>query len=264
MARPQSCRYILGVLGSDATSLMEFDKHPETKKLNPWHSVFWIGSGLSICNFPTDFFEYIRNGQVRVHIADITHLSEKTVHLSTGVSINVDILFCATGWKSRPSINFVSSEHHTKSGAPYCSAESDALLTKAGSIILNTFPRLRDQPNVPKSTRSGTGNDTSAQPFQLYRFIAPPSTLAKRNIAFGGMISTISTPICGQAQALWISAYFDGKLDRLPTSNRALWITALHSRFGRWRYPCGYGARLPDFVFDAVPYLDMLLKDVGL
>jgi hypothetical protein len=38
----------------------------------------------------------------------------------------------------------------------------------------------------------------------------------------------------------------------------------LHSRFGRWRYPCGYGGRFPDFVFDAVPYLDMLCKDLGL
>jgi hypothetical protein len=99
---------------------------------------------------------------------------------------------------------------------------------------------------------------------QLYRFIAPPSTLAKRNIAFAGMLSTISTSICAQAQALWISAYFDGKLDRLPTAEQARWVTTLHARFGRWRYPCGYGARLPDFVFDAVPYLDMLLKDVGL
>ena len=40
--------------------------------------------------------------------------------------------------------------------------------------------------------------------------------------------------------------------------------TVLHSRFGRWRYPAGYGARFPDFVFDAVPYLDLLLGDLGL
>lgn len=253
-----------GVLGSDAISLMEFDKHPETKKLIPWHSAFWIGSGLSILNYPTDFFEYIRNGQVRVHVADVTRLSEKTVHLSTGEAVKADILFCATGWKSRPPINFVSSERYAELSVPYCSAESETLVTQADSVILSTFPRLQDQPNVPKSAHSETDNDAPNQPLQLYRFIVPPSTLAKRNIAFAGMISTISTPICAQAQALWISAYFDGKLDRLPTSKQALWITTLHSRFGRWRYPCGYGAKLPDFVFDAVPYLDMLLKDVGL
>ncbi|XPS91233.1 hypothetical protein M3J09_000654 [Ascochyta lentis] len=253
-----------GILGSDAIDLMEFNKHPETKKLIPWQSAFWIGSGLSIRNFPTDFFEYIRNGQVRVHIADVTHLSEKTIHLSTGDSIKADALFCATGWKSRPPINFLPSGRLAELGVPYYSAKPDALMTEADSVILNRFPRLQDQPNVPKSVRSETDDETPNQPFQLYRFMAPPSTLATRNIAFAGMISTISTSLCAQAQALWISAYFDDKLHRMPTVEQARWITTLHSRFGRWRYPCGYGARLPDFVFDAVPYLDMLLKDVGL
>ncbi|KAH6896364.1 dimethylaniline monooxygenase (N-oxide forming) [Coprinopsis sp. MPI-PUGE-AT-0042] len=246
-----------GILGSDAIDLMEFNKHPETKKLAPWHSAMWIGSGLSIRNFPTDFLDYIRNGQVRVHVADISHLSERTVHLSDGQSIKADALFCATGWKSRPPINFLPSGRLSELGLPCYSANSDPLVTEADSLILNKFPRLRDQPSVPNS-------ETPNQPFQLYRFIVPPATLAKRNIAFAGMISTISTPICAQAQALWISSYFDGELDRLPSAEQARWITTLHARFGRWRYPCGYGARLPDFVFDAVPYLDMLLKDVGL
>ena len=73
-------------------------------------------------------------------------------------------------------------------------------------------------------------------------------------------------------QALWISAYFDGALSRdLKTlegrddaekdlENEAV----LHSRFGKWRYPVGFGARFPDFVFDTVPYLDMLMRDLGL
>ena len=43
-----------------------------------------------------------------------------------------------------------------------------------------------------------------------------------------------------------------------------MYDTALFSRFGRWRYPLGYGARFPDFVFDGLPYLDMLLQDLGL
>jgi hypothetical protein len=30
------------------------------------------------------------------------------------------------------------------------------------------------------------------------------------------------------------------------------------------RYPTGYGANLPDFVFDALPYIDLLLQDLGL
>lgn len=251
------------ILGSDANDLMEYNKHPETKKLIPWHSALWVGSGLSIRNFPTDFFDYIRSGQVRVHIADITHLSDKIIHLSSGEEIKADAFFCATGWKSRPPIKFLPDERLSELGMPHYTANPDPLVAKADSLILNTFPRLKDQPDVPDSSRSEKDNKTPNQPFQLYRFIAPPATMQKRNIAFAGMISTISTSICAQAQALWISAYFDGKLDRLPDAEEARWITILHARFGRWRYPCGYGARLPDFVFDAVPYLDMLLKDVG-
>lgn len=38
----------------------------------------------------------------------------------------------------------------------------------------------------------------------------------------------------------------------------------LHTQWGKWRYPTGYGASLPDFVFDALPYIDLLLKDLGL
>ena len=43
-----------------------------------------------------------------------------------------------------------------------------------------------------------------------------------------------------------------------------MYDTALFSRFGRWRCPRGQGARLPDFVFDAVPYFDLLLGDLGI
>jgi hypothetical protein len=38
----------------------------------------------------------------------------------------------------------------------------------------------------------------------------------------------------------------------------------LHSQFGKWRYPAGYGARFPDFAFDSLPYLDLLLSELGL
>jgi len=40
--------------------------------------------------------------------------------------------------------------------------------------------------------------------------------------------------------------------------------TTLWARFGRWRYPVGYGAHYPDFVFDTLPYFDVLLQDLGL
>ena len=119
---------------------------------------------------------------------------------------------------------------------------------------------------VPRSERpdAATG-EVPNQPFRLFKFMVPAATIHERNIAFAGMISTITTAMCAQAQALWISAYLDGRLDRAPADAvEARHTTVIHSQFGKWRYPCGYGARLPDFVFDAVPYVDMLLRDVGL
>ena len=140
----------------------------------------------------------------------------------------------------------------------------NTLARKADAVILNKFPRLKDQPEIGRSERTDGSVEASNQPFRLYRFMVPPAFIHKRNIAFAGMITTITTSTCAQAQALWISAYFDEKLDRELSEHDAQWEATLHSQFGKWRYPCGYGARLPDFVFDAVPYIDMLMKDVGL
>lgn len=38
----------------------------------------------------------------------------------------------------------------------------------------------------------------------------------------------------------------------------------LHTQWGKWRYPCGYGIVLPDLPFDCVPYHDLLLNDIGI
>jgi hypothetical protein len=38
----------------------------------------------------------------------------------------------------------------------------------------------------------------------------------------------------------------------------------LHTQWGKWRYPCGYGADLPDLVFEGLPYCNMLMRDLGL
>ncbi|TFK92337.1 FAD/NAD(P)-binding domain-containing protein [Polyporus arcularius HHB13444] len=253
------------ILGSDVLTLVGYDQHPEMAKLKPWNSPFWTGSGLSILNFPTDFFEYVRNGTIRVHVADITHLSEETIHLSNGEELKADALLCATGWKARPPIDFLRPEAAAKLGLPHYSPTPDELALKADAVILERFPRLKDQPDVAPSLLEESQSETANQPFRLYRFMVPPSTLHSRNIAFAGMLSSILTSATASAQALWISAYFDGKLDRLASDEeQARWETMLHTQFGKWRYPCGYGARLPDFVFDAVPYADMLMKDLGL
>ena len=261
-----------GVLGADVVALNAFDSDARLAMLKPWHAAFWVGSGLSILNYPTDFFALVREGKIRVHHAEISRLSPKTVHLSfpsgsaDDVALPADILVCATGWKAQPPLTFLPTTRLSALGLPHDAPPDAAVLAKADAAILAAFPRLRDQPaiNNPTSTSS---KDDAPQPLRLYRFITPPHTLSRSttpNLAFAGLLTTISTPLVAQAQALWITALFDSALTRPPSSPaQAEWLAVLHARFGKWRYPLGYGARVPDFVFDALPYVDMLLRDVG-
>jgi hypothetical protein len=246
---------------------MKYDEHPETRKLKPWHTAFWAGSALSIVNYPTDFMELVRTGRIRVHISDVDRLSDGTLHLSSGQDVRADVIVCATGWNYRDPLAFITreaTESNTAAalGLPHLDdtplASDDALAHKIDNDILTRFPRLRDQPVVKPP---GAGE----RPFYLYRFMVPPALVHTRSLAFAGMCSTITTPVCAQAQALWIVAYFNDSLARVPPSvEEATTSAMLHARFCRWRYPAGIGPRAPDFVFEAVPYFDQLLRDLGL
>ncbi|KAL1966821.1 hypothetical protein VTN77DRAFT_3786 [Rasamsonia byssochlamydoides] len=272
-----------GILANDVVQLNGYDKHPETKKLKPWISPFWVASGLSIFNYPTDFFDYVRDGTIKVHIADVTHLSSKTVHLSTGESLSSDALICCTGWKSTPPLKFLPEGIDRELGLPWSADVLDeGLIKDADEEILRRFPRLRDQPagNHKYKPLSRDAAAEAPHPFRLTRFMVPPSMIKDRSIAFLGITMTINTTIIAQTQALWATAYFDDKLEVKPTVSRPAgkdkadtdassesdleWETALHSEFGKWRYPGGFGRQNPDFVFDAIPYVDLLLRDLGL
>lgn len=262
------------ILANDLITANGYDTHPETKKLKPWTAPFWVASSLSIFNYPTDFFQYVRDGTVKVHIADVSHLSPHTVHLSTGSTLRADALICSTGWKHNPTIK-LSPGLDEQLGLPHSTTQpEDDLVAKADHEILTRFPCLADQPIINTQYKPLTGADNVAtlnRPYRLYRFMVPPAYINDRSIAYCGMIMSIHTTTCAQAQALWLTAYFSNGLladrqsrTRQPFPDAAVrWETALHSRFGKWRYPAGYGSRYPDFVFDGVPYIDMLLRDLG-
>jgi hypothetical protein len=91
--------------------------------------------------------------------------------------------------------------------------------------------------------------------------MVPPALINDRSIGFAGAVMAVCTSLIVQTQALWLSAYFDGKIR--PVEDIA-YETVLHSQFGKWRYPAGHGARFPDFAFDGIPYIDLLLTELGL
>lgn len=257
-----------GILANDVIALNGYDQHPETKKLKPWTNPFFIGSGLSILNYETNFFDLVRDGKVKVHIADIDSLSGRNIFLSTGETLATDALVCSTGWRHHPPIKFLPDGIDEELGLPHFSTEPDKEAQKADDEILSRFPRLKDQPVPNPKAKPLIGRPSSSpaaikpnQPFRLYRFMVPPAFIDDRSIAFAGALMTISTPLIAQTQALWLSAYFSGKIG---PRNDVAYETVLHSQFGKWRYPAGHGARFPDFVFDALPYIDLMLSELGL
>lgn len=247
------------VLQADVLDTIRYDSHPELAKMKPWNSAFWIGSGLSILNYDTPLFDLVKEGKIRVHIDNVGHLEPGKVMLASGTSLEADVLVCSTGWKKESSIKFTGLDD---SGLGLPEAVQDAerikLNTKADNDVLTMFPRLKTQPELQFEPKE-------AEPLRYYRFMVPSTMLKSRNLAFSGMVSTVGTSVCAAMQAAWIVAFLDGKLDRVAASpDEVKDEIMLHTQWGKWRFPCGYGASLPDFVFEGLPYINMLMKDLGL
>lgn len=272
------------ILGADVVDLMKYDAHPETAKLKPWMEPFWTASGLGILNYPTPFFDLVKSGQATVHIADIEKLDNGKVVLSNGNTIHTDAMVCATGWKHASPLKFIPASLESELGLPavrdsrppHLQAACDSLTSRADAEILSRYPRLKNQPRGnPKltplaSTDDQAGLNEALTPLDLYRFMVPAKAtyLATRDIAFVGHLLTVSTAIMAQMQGLWVTAYFDGRIAPLsnPSSRAASDVpyqARLHNRFGKWRYPHGWGGQIPDFVFDGIPYVDLMLGDLG-
>jgi hypothetical protein len=118
----------------------------------------------------------------------------------------------------------------------------------------------------------------------LYHLIVPGTAelLHSKDIAFAAMVVNFSSFVCAHVQPPWTSACFDGRLVRDPsravtvgdgdsvkgisamTLDEVQYETVLHSRLGKCRYPNDADSKYPNFIFEAVPYLDMLIADLGL
>lgn len=239
----------------------EFAKHPETAKLIPHSSIFWWGVNVGIFNYPTDFFALICDGTVTVRVGDVTSLSSHTITISNGDCFESDMLICATGWQLGPTLQFDTPELATKIG-PIPHDPKDPSVMKVDREILEKFPILAKQPYTNPAVKL-------EQPsYELYRGAIPPPFVRTRNFAWCGLTPNLSGTVTAGVQALWITAFLDNRLETPPEMlygeseirEMAVW----HARFWRWRCPMGMGPVMPDMVFEVLPYLDTLLRDLGL
>ncbi|KAI1132503.1 hypothetical protein F5Y10DRAFT_231280, partial [Nemania abortiva] len=276
------------VLGNDVIQLNKYDSHPKTAKLKPWLDAMYVAGSLSILNYERNFFELIKSDKnlVDIHIGEISSLSPRRVHLDDGTILESDAFVLNTGWNHVPSIKFLPEGIEKELGIPHAldtarlPLESDlgnqsSLLERADDEILRRFPILKTQPVWNKSFTPLPDHDPSKlTPYMLYRFLVPasPRFLRLRDTAFIGLQNNLSTVITSHITALWISAYFSGRLARSPSvaianleaTKQLQYETVLHNRFGKWRYPTDWGNRAPNFIFDALPYLDLLQHDLGI
>lgn len=258
------------ILESDVLTLNGYDKHPETKKLKPWASPFWMGTTVGIMNYPTDFFELVRNGKIRIHIADVERVSEGEIHLSDKSSLHCDALIFATGWKVSHNVQFRPEGVEKRLGLPHQTNERNELAEAADTETYKNFPRLKDQP-VWNSKYKPLPGDPAQQanlnePYRLYRFLVPPDAdfIKSHNIGFVGAMGTFSNVINAEIQGLWLTAYLDGKLTIDKSPEEIKWEATLHSQFEVRRHPFGYGHNHPDVIFEVMPYFDLMLSELGL
>ncbi|EGE07885.1 hypothetical protein TEQG_06863 [Trichophyton equinum CBS 127.97] len=263
---------------NDVMTANKYNKHSEVKKLTPWIDPYWVSTSLSILNYPSDFFDLVRSGQIKVHIADIDSLSSRRAHLSNGTSLKADAVICGTGWEARSPITFLPEGIDEQLGVPWAPEPLDkSLLEAADKHILRQFPQLKASVKVNERFKhfSADAETLSSHPYRLIRFMAPPK-LKDRSIVFLGMAANIDTAVTSQVQALWATAYLSGQLEVRPLVPRPAepkptaeedktdWEVALYSQFSIWRYREGMRMRNPDFVFESIPYIDLMLRDLGL
>ena len=85
------------------------------------------------------------------------------------------------------------------------------------------------------------------------------------NLAYAGALFSVTGCLTAQTQALWIAAFLSGKLETAARPVQELEYEAyLHTQFCKHRSPIGFSSRNADFSSDSMPFIDLLLKDLGL
>ncbi|RDW88948.1 hypothetical protein BP6252_00980 [Coleophoma cylindrospora] len=254
-------RGFFGFIHSDILETGRYHAHPETKKLIPPASVIWNGTSVGIFNYPKDFFEMVRKGLVDVHIEDIDMLLDNGMRLANGTEIKADVIVCATGWENTPTLKILPAALTDKCGLSTVPPDAD-IVRAADQELMQKYPELRDQP--PAGGKIGE-REREQSSWRLYRGIAPPAFIQSHNLAYNGMNVSLRGFLVGEISALWITAFLDGKLAAvLPSEEDAAWDALLESRFYRYRSPNGLGPKYIDMVFELMPYVDQLMRDLGL
>lgn len=225
-------------------------------KLKPHTPVLWQNQGAGLINRP-DFWDTIAQN-VQVYHADIEELQKGTIRLKNGRNVPADAILCGTGWI--PSLSFFDQDMLAELGIPqplkkYPPEEAeiwDALEKDADRTVLERFPVLADPPKHHHTPVTHT-------PYRLYSNIAP---LRDNSIAFVGHVLVANYFRVAECQAMWVTAFLDGKV-RLPPLEQRQKDVALFVAWCRRRY-LSNGDRGHWMSADQTGYTDSLFRQLGL
>jgi len=225
--------------------------------------IFWQNCTGGLLNH-SDFFEKIANN-VLIYCGDIQGISKDRIHLSTKEEVVSDVILCGTGWV--PSLQFLSDEQRRRFGLPHplvdVTAEEkshwEELEATADVEVIATFPQLANPPAHYETPATST-------PYRLYRHIVPlmkpENSGIDRSIVFIGHVGVGNYFPVVECQAMWATAYIDGKLN-LPSIEAQEKDVALFTTWCRRRY-LSNGHEGNNMTFELIGYTDMLLADMGL
>jgi dimethylaniline monooxygenase (N-oxide forming) len=126
------------------------------------------------------------------------------------------------------------------------------LLETADRQVVSDFPKLGHPPDHYHKERNLT-------PSRIYNGIAP---LNDDSIVFVGHVVLSNAFRSAEAQAIWVTAYFDGNA-KIPSREQATKEIAYANAFSKRRYPA-QGTTGNYFHLGLVGYTDKLMADVGL
>ncbi|KAK7995024.1 hypothetical protein PG990_013797 [Apiospora arundinis] len=246
-----------------------YDSGDHVKMLEPEierQGVFWAHSGLGVVTLP-DFWKTLHDDRLTVIRDEINATKENTALLKSGKALSADYIIMCTGWGDHFAM--FDEEHKSKIGLPHHS-----LSTREVSVVnWDRFDAMADEEvnkqlpflaKPPRLTFQRPLTSRDQEKWRLYRRVVPMGLEERgaRSLAILGQIHTVQTPLVSEVQSLWAILYLEGEIE-IPDTETMAKEVALWNAWTRKRY-LGQGRKFPYSLYDFLPYIDALFKDLNL
>ncbi|KAK1621870.1 hypothetical protein BDP81DRAFT_510787 [Colletotrichum phormii] len=239
-------------------------------------SVFWAHSGLGVVTLP-NFWETLHAKSLNIRRDEIKSLESNGVVLKSGLSHSADLVVMCTGWADH--FTMFNTDQKAMIGLPEYgvdtySSKSDAEGQRNPSAInWESYDMAADREvdarlpfiiNRPKLKFASRLDPRTQKKWRLYKRAIPVEMALKgdRSLVILGQIHTIQTPLVSEVQSLWAIHYLQGELP-VPDLDTMATEVALWNAWTRKRY-LNQGQKFPYSLYDFLPYVDSLFKDLGL